>query len=435
QLPQRSNKDIRLEMVKLIKNNRILLNDNVFPHEEVSMEVLLAKERMLKLIQAWDEKQIESLSLPALLLQLLNDSRTINEMLKQREQAANLAVQKKQEEQAVQSFTPNWKFSIINNDEEHSIQYKEYLENSLNAIAPVLPIKEPEYSLSMRYEHLCTIPETESDEVIKSSVKNLVPILSEYEVTFDDENFKFYSNPLFDDEEISSDKIDLHYFNIESDFIESLSNRDTLFDSSPKFDYLEEFSGELMPINSCPRPSENFHANTIDETLPTSPILVEDSDSFREEIDIFTGTDDLLPQSIKSDGYDSEGNIYFLEELLVDDSTLIPEIESSNFDHHDDSPFPRPPSEPLDVEFFFNLEPNSGELISAVMNNINELNEEECFKLGGKIDGFANVEDDNYFPFIFVIQNFLPYLIYPEVSPLLLSTGSEDIIFYHGIST
>ncbi|GJV11802.1 hypothetical protein Tco_1353343 [Tanacetum coccineum] len=35
-------------------------------------------------------------------------------------------------------------------------------------------------------EHLSTIPETESDEVIKSSVENLVPIPSEFEGIFDD---------------------------------------------------------------------------------------------------------------------------------------------------------------------------------------------------------------------------------------------------------
>nr|GEY21055.1 hypothetical protein [Tanacetum cinerariifolium] len=36
-------------------------------------------------------------------------------------------------------------------------------------------------------EHLSTIPETESGEVIKSSVENLVPIPSESDVTFDNE--------------------------------------------------------------------------------------------------------------------------------------------------------------------------------------------------------------------------------------------------------
>nr|GEZ13026.1 hypothetical protein [Tanacetum cinerariifolium] len=209
------------------------------------------------------------------------------------------------------------------------------------------------------------------------------------------ENFKIYSNLLFDDEEINSNKIDLHYFNAESNLIKSLSNRDTLFDSSPNFNYLEEFSGELMPtsiineerikreheeyislmeklltINSFPRPLENFHANMIIETLPTSPIPVEDSDSLREEIDIFTGTNDFMPPGIKSDDYDSEEDIYFLEELLSNDSISLPENKSSNFDNHDDPSFPRPPPKPPDVEIFFELD--SGFLTTNVVKGISE---------------------------------------------------------------
>nr|GEV77778.1 hypothetical protein [Tanacetum cinerariifolium] len=291
----------------------------------------------------------------------------------------------------------------------------------VNAIAHVLPTEEPKYSLSMGYDHLSTILETESDEVIRSSVKNLVQIPSEYEVTFDDESecdlpvkdesspiFTTISNPTFDyNDDFTSN---MHYFNAESDLIESFSNRDTLFDSSPKFDYLEEFSGELMPtsiineerikreheeyislmeklltINSFLRPLENFHVNTIIETLPTSPIPVEDSDSLREEIDIFTGTDDFMPPGIESDDYDSEGDIHFLKELLGNDSLPLPEDELSNFDHHDDPSFPRPPLAPPDVEVFFDFEPNSRELISAVMSNIDELNKDECFDPGGGV--------------------------------------------------
>nr|GEU74360.1 hypothetical protein [Tanacetum cinerariifolium] len=354
QLPQRSNEGIKLEMAKLIKNNQIFLKDSIFPPEEASMEVLLAKERIFKLIQAWDEKQIESWSLSALLLQLLNDSRTINEMLKQ--------------------------------------------------LTTVLPTEEPEYFLSIGYEHLSTIPKTKSDEVIKSSAKNLLPIPSKYEVTFDDESkcdvpvkdesslvfttflnpifdcnddftssddeslsdedvriedFKVYSNPVFDD-----DEIDPHCFNTESDLIKSLSNSDTLIDSFSKVDYLEEFSGACMPTSIVNE--ERIRREHGD-------------DSQREEIDIFIGTDDLLPPGIKSDDYDSEEDIHFLEELLINDSIPLPENESSDFDHHDDPSFPRHPSEPPDVEFFFDFEPNSGEVISVVMNNIDELNEDECF--------------------------------------------------------
>nr|GEZ06200.1 hypothetical protein [Tanacetum cinerariifolium] len=48
-------------------------------------------------------------------------------------------------------------------------------------ITPVLSIEKPDNSLSIGDEHLDTIPATESDEVIKSNVKDLVPIPSESE--------------------------------------------------------------------------------------------------------------------------------------------------------------------------------------------------------------------------------------------------------------
>ncbi|GKG42399.1 hypothetical protein Tco_0476697, partial [Tanacetum coccineum] len=51
------------------------------------------------------------------------------------------------------------------------------------AITTDLPIEEPDNSLKIGDEHLdlSTIPATESDEVIKSSVENLVPIPSEFD--------------------------------------------------------------------------------------------------------------------------------------------------------------------------------------------------------------------------------------------------------------
>nr|GEY76006.1 hypothetical protein [Tanacetum cinerariifolium] len=184
-------------------------------------------------------------------------------------------------------------------------------------------------------------------------------------------DFKVYLNLLFDDDEINSDEIDPHCFNIESDFVESLSNRDTLNDSSPKFDFLKEFSGALMPtsvadeerirrehaeyislmerlftINPCPRLMEN--SNAIIETPPSSPILLQDNDSQREEIDIVTDTNELLPPGFEND--DSEVEIDVVEELLVDDSISLPENKSFYFDHQDDPSFPRPPLEPPDVE-------------------------------------------------------------------------------------
>ncbi|GKF72072.1 hypothetical protein Tco_0208186, partial [Tanacetum coccineum] len=80
-----------------------------------------------------------------------------------------------------------WKIPICyddDNDEESSIPLKDIITSRLplcDAVTPVLLTEEPVDSLIMGNEHLDTISATKSDEVIKSSVENLVPILSESE--------------------------------------------------------------------------------------------------------------------------------------------------------------------------------------------------------------------------------------------------------------
>ncbi|GJT97660.1 hypothetical protein Tco_0550599 [Tanacetum coccineum] len=66
-----------------------------------------------------------------------------------------------------------------NDDDEDSIP--------LQSQKPESPTKEPVNSLSLGDEHLDTIPATESDEFIKSSVENLVPTPIEFEDFSDDE--------------------------------------------------------------------------------------------------------------------------------------------------------------------------------------------------------------------------------------------------------
>nr|GEV19290.1 hypothetical protein [Tanacetum cinerariifolium] len=183
----------------------------------------------------------------------------------------------------------------------------------------------------------------------------------------------------------------------------------------------------LITINPCPHPTVN--ANTIVESLPSSLIPVQDNNSQREEIDIVTDTDELLPPGFEND--DSEEEIDVLEELRVDNSILNSKNELSDNEASDfnDPSFPRPPPEPPDDEFDFEL--NFGEVISAVINDNDELG---CFDLRDEIDDSTNDEDDDYFPFMFVIRFFLPYLIYSEVFPFLLSAENEDTIFDPGIS-
>ncbi|GJU79264.1 reverse transcriptase domain-containing protein [Tanacetum coccineum] len=138
-------------------------------------------------------------------------------------------------------------------------------------------------------------------------------------------------------------------------------------------DYINRMS--LLCDNSSSRSPENSH--TIIESLPSSTTLIEDSDSNREGIDIFSGPDDSIPPGIESD-FDSEEDI--IDNLLNDDP--IPEYERLTFDMEPDVP---------------------------VINNVDELNEDECFDLGG---GEINVEVD--YSFTFVTRTFLPYLTYPE---------------------
>nr|GEW19539.1 hypothetical protein [Tanacetum cinerariifolium]GEZ55211.1 hypothetical protein [Tanacetum cinerariifolium] len=195
-------------------------------------------------------------------------------------------------------------------------------------------------------EHLDTIPETESDEFIKSSVENLVPNLSEsddlsdnecdvpagddfttfsnllfdahdYFSSSDDESFsdediskEIYSIPLFD-EEIISMKIDPHHFNAESDLIESLLNHDSsIISSSSKIDsLLDEFANELILLKSIPPGIDETECKPEEEIRLIEKLF----DSFMEEIDLSLIPDDSMPPGVEEDDYDSERDILILE--------------------------------------------------------------------------------------------------------------------------
>nr|GEW46710.1 reverse transcriptase domain-containing protein [Tanacetum cinerariifolium] len=143
------------------------------------------------------------------------------------------------------------------------------------------------------------------------------------------ENFKIYSNPLFEEANFDLEEILL----------------------------VENFSYD----NSSPRPPEELNveiADTIVESLSPSPIPIEDSNSHIEKIDLFLATGDLMLSDIENDDYDSEGDVHSIKELLSNDPLPLPKNESSNFDHHDDSSFSHPHSEPPDVGIFFDFEPD-----------------------------------------------------------------------------
>ncbi|GJY57578.1 hypothetical protein Tco_0456693 [Tanacetum coccineum] len=258
-------------------------------------------------------------------------------------------IQKKEEEKRIEeeqaAKARYWQILVCyddDDDEERSIPLKDTIISGLPpcvAIIPALSTEEPVDSLIMENEHLDTILVTESDKFIKSSVENLVQNPSKSEnfsdiksecdmpvcdnfTTFsnllfdtnddlssnDDESFsdedvpnKIYSNPLFY-EEIISVKIDASIISMIDSLLKQFSGELAHNDLIPPgineadFDLEEDirFIERLLYDNSSPRLPKAFQANSdmIIESLPTFPIPVEGSDSLREEIDIFPGSDD-----------------------------------------------------------------------------------------------------------------------------------------------
>nr|GEZ01105.1 hypothetical protein [Tanacetum cinerariifolium] len=196
----------------------------------MSMEMLQARENLMKAIQAFLKKYDQ--------------------------------IPPKEKKQATKDSSQYWKPPIFydddddDDDEESSIPLRDIISelHMSVAIVPDLAITD---SLIIEDENLNTIPDTESDEENKSSVKDLNLTLSESkdlsdnesecdvpvcddssftnplfdsndDFTYSDdesfseedvpkENFKIYSNPLFEfDEEIISSKIDPPYNKIDS---------------------------------------------------------------------------------------------------------------------------------------------------------------------------------------------------------------------------
>nr|GEY95148.1 hypothetical protein [Tanacetum cinerariifolium] len=130
----------------------------------------------------------------------------------------------------------------------------------------------------------------------------------------------------------------------------------------------------------------NFVENDILNNSINDPLL--------EEVDLFL-SDDSIPPGIENIADDPEGNIHFLEELLIDDSILSHELSDSNF--KDNPSIPRPPPEPPDVET------NAGEETLVAMNDKDKFDEDFHFFMFDKVFSLisAKSEDTIFDPGIF----------------------------------
>nr|GEY39869.1 hypothetical protein [Tanacetum cinerariifolium] len=158
--------------------------------------------------------------------------------------------------------------------------------------------------------------------------------------------------------------------------MEFLRTHDSSLLISSKIDYLlDEFAGELTIVklippgidetdcnfeedirliekllydNSSSRLPEEFvsvNSNDAIESFSPSPILVKDSDSLMEEIDLFCTLDYPMPSGIEDKDYDSERDIFIPKDLPSNNSLSFAGKESFHFDI---PLFSRPPAKPPD---------------------------------------------------------------------------------------
>nr|GEU98531.1 hypothetical protein [Tanacetum cinerariifolium] len=326
-------------------------------------------------------------------------------------------------------------------------------------IATILSTNEPEYSSSMGYENSNTTLEMESDEIMKSGVEKLVPILSENEVTLEDKREcdlpVSKNSPVCDDhsdfkndDDISSDDDDFE----DNEYVEaSLSDSkivsveeenkllsithlisnieylndnptpDCVLNSFVSFPISEDFNNSLSDNFSpvfktfCDHMEETRSGNTThaDNSLPEYAsfcfkiesdqerlinVMKDDipddssNDPLLEKADLFLAFDNSIPPGIVNSTDDSEGDIRFLEDLLIDDSILSHESSDSNFE--DNPSIPRPPPEPPHAET------DAGEEIPVVMNDKDKFDEDYYFFMFVKVFYllFAKSEDTIFDP-------------------------------------
>nr|GEZ77481.1 hypothetical protein [Tanacetum cinerariifolium] len=281
----------------------------------------------------------------------------------------------------------------------------------------------------MGNKELNTIPKKESDEFIKSSVEDLVPILSESEDT-----------PGSDSECILPSCDDFSPINVFE--VKSVTFSNPLFNSNDNFTSSDDksLSNEDVPkenVKIYSKPLFEFYDGYISSVV--NPLF----DEVLEDIECKDSFDSNLDEStfLVTPLFDSNEDEYFFPgddvELLLhcDPSTPTMSIVSILEGFTDELPL----EENNDL---FDLESKENEwkkiLYDAPINGL--MTEEKVFDPGilKKIFSPTYVSlpftDHHYIFFTYVVRILFLYFTYPVVSPFLLSSGSEDTIFDPGIS-
>ncbi|GKA28645.1 hypothetical protein Tco_0714890 [Tanacetum coccineum] len=408
---------------------------------------------------------------------LLNSQNKLMEQMTSICELAGQIMQKKEEEKQIAEEQAAkdryWKIPICyDDDEDYTI-----------AITLVLSTKKPVDSLIMEDEHLDTILATESDEVIKSSVENLVPILSESEGILDNvcdmplcnnptplEAFKEHSKTVIDSNNDYSSSNDDSYKNIEyvdaSPPDSKLVSLEVVENVTPEDGETEDdvLRKKLSKINLLIAKIETLKDNPplssgfVTKSPSTFPkLFLEETNTFDNSLLEFeTFCFDLEENSsgsttTRSDYSFPNYEAFYLDDVHVEEKSSGSTTTYADFSQYDSFIFDLsinlcPPTDRSDCYhkefagelahiisppeydcFYFKSEPDPGELTSIVDSGIR-----------GNISSTKNVnlpfEDAQSPLFAYVVWIFLAFCMYPVAPPYLLSCGNEDTIFDPGIS-
>nr|GFA10414.1 hypothetical protein [Tanacetum cinerariifolium] len=332
--------------------------------EECSIEVSEEQKQnmentMLKLVKICQEKEflcihdnVENLIESALISKLLLINSNSQHLDKKEQEVKNVIEQPA--ERGNRSIKSLQNFKVIH---KNSISLNTSQISSIHAVAPILSIEAPEHSLSMGYEHLSITPETESDEVTESSAENLLPIPSECEVTLEDKrdcDVPVSTIDVCDDHSDifsdSKDDDDILVYDDDFEDIEyveaSLSDPEivSVEEEVENVVHQEEEEVDLDDISQIQDVVLQRLTNLVKKNIPND----SSNDLLLEEANLFLASVNSIPPGIKNFADDPEGDVRFLEELLINDSILSHESYDSNFE--DNPSVPRPPPKPPDAE-------------------------------------------------------------------------------------
>nr|GEV51512.1 hypothetical protein [Tanacetum cinerariifolium] len=273
-----------------------------------------------------------------------------------------------------------------------TVCYDDDDEDYAIAVTPSLSTEEPDNSLSIGDEHLDTVPTTESDELIKSSVENLVPIPSESEGIPDNMcDVPFHDN---------SPPLDVSKYQFE-DFFDSNDESTSYDDNSFSIDNIEY-------VEASP---PNFELVSSKSSSTSLNFLLEETNTFDNSLPkLETFCFDL--EEISSGSTTTRSNISLPEyEVFYDDH--VKEISSGSTTTHYDSS--------LYDSFIFDL----------LINPIPIADRSDFYEFADELTHIISPPDESLFAY--VVWIFFPFLSYSVAPQYLLSLGNEDTIFDPGI--